>query len=140
MERRGNAEWNGGLKGGKGKLSSGSEVLTDIPYSFTTRFEEEPGTNPEELVAAAHAACFSMALSAQLEAGGHVPDSVRTVARVTLGKTDAGPTVTNVHLDVEASVPGIDEDTFLSTADSAKKGCPISRLLNAEITMTAKLV
>ena len=139
MERRGSAEWNGGLKGGKGRLSASSGVLQNIPYSFTTRFEEEPGTNPEELIAAAHAACFSMALSGKLEAAGHPPESVRTTATVTLGKTDAGPTVTKSHLDVTASVPGMDDAKFQETAEGAKKGCPISRLLNAEITMEARL-
>lgn len=141
MERKGRAEWNGGLKGGSGRLSAATGVLSDVPYSFTTRFENEPGTNPEELIAAAHAACFSMALSADLEGSGHVPESVDTTATVTLEKTDAGMSVTKIHLDTKAVVSGLDDAAFQQIAEKAKAGCPISRLLSpgAQISMTASL-
>lgn len=113
--------------------------MLSTPYSFKTRFESEPGTNPEELIAAAHAGCFSMALSGQLTNAGTPPESVDTTATVTLEKTDAGFTVTKVHLDVRAKVPGADQAAFETAANNAKTGCPISRLLKAEITMDAKL-
>lgn len=139
MERKGSAEWRGGLKGGAGMVSSGSGAVRDVAYSFSKRFEEEPGTNPEELIAAAHAACFSMALSAKLEGAGHAPESVATTATVTLEKTDAGFTVTRSHLDTVARAPGLDQAKFSELADEAKRTCPVSRLLNAEITMSARL-
>lgn len=140
IKRKASARWNGGLKDGKGTISTASGVLRDTQYSFSTRFEEGAGTNPEELIAAAHAGCFSMALSAQLTNAGHPPESVETRATVTMEKQDAGFTVTAVHLDVTARVPGIDQSAFATAANNAKTGCPISRLLNATITMDAKLL
>jgi osmotically inducible protein OsmC len=139
MQRKANAVWKGDLKGGSGTISTESGVLADTRYSFSTRFENEKGTNPEELIAAAHAGCFSMALSAQLANAGHTAESIATSATVTLEKTDAGFTVTKVHLDVTAKVPGADQQAFKTAADNAKSGCPISRVLNATITMDAKL-
>lgn len=139
LKRKASAQWNGGLKDGKGTISTDSGVLQDTQYSFSTRFEDGVGTNPEELIAAAHAGCFSMALSGQLTNADHPPESVRTQATVTMEKTDAGFTVTGVHLDVTAKVPGIDQAGFDTAANNAKAGCPISRLLKAEITMTATL-
>lgn len=139
MQRKASAVWKGGLKEGKGTVSATSGVLSNTPYSFTTRFENTPGTNPEELIAAAHAACFSMALSAQLGTANLTPDSVSTSATLSLDKLDAGWTITAVHLDVAAKVPGADDATFQKLAENAKAGCPVSKVLNAKITMTAKL-
>ncbi|HEV7240901.1 MAG TPA: OsmC family protein [Thermoanaerobaculia bacterium] len=139
MKRKASAQWNGGLKDGKGTISTDSGVLKDTQYSFSTRFEDGVGTNPEELIAAAHAGCFSMALSGQLTNANLPPESIRTQATVTLEKTDAGFTVTAIHLDVVARVPGADEAAFATAANNAKTGCPISRLLNTTITMDAKL-
>lgn len=139
INRKASAVWNGSLKEGKGSISTDSGVLQDTQYSFSTRFEDGKGTNPEELIAAAHAGCFSMALSGQLTTAGHAPESIHTTATLTMEKTDAGFTVTKVHLDVTAKVPGIDEAGFTTAANNAKAGCPISRLLKAEITMTATL-
>jgi osmotically inducible protein OsmC len=139
MLRKASAVWNGSLKEGKGKISTESKVLSNAQYSFSTRFEDGIGTNPEELIAAAHAGCFSMALSAQLGNAGITPESIETTASVTLEKTDAGFTVTKVHLDVAAKIPGANQAAFDTAAQNAKAGCPISRLLKAEITMTAKL-
>ncbi|HEX8749235.1 MAG TPA: OsmC family protein [Pyrinomonadaceae bacterium] len=139
MKRKGSAVWKGGLKDGKGTISTQSGVLTDTQYSFSTRFEDGTGTNPEELIAAAHAGCFSMALSGQLGNAGVTAESISTTASVTLEKTDAGFTVTKVHLDVVARIPGGDQQTFETAANNAKAGCPISRLLKAEITMDARL-
>ena len=140
MKRKASAVWKGGLKGGKGTMSTGSGILKDTKYSFTTRFEDEPGTNPEELIAAAHAGCFSMAFSAQLENAGFTAESVSTTADMTFEKTDAGFTITAIHLDVTAKVPGVDQKTFDAAAGNAKTGCPVSRVLNTKITMDAKLV
>jgi osmotically inducible protein OsmC len=139
IKRNASAQWNGGLKDGKGTISTSSGVLQKTQYSFGTRFEDGVGTNPEELIAAAHAGCFSMALSGQLTTAGTPPESIDTTATVTMEKTDAGFTVTAVHLDVTAKVPGIDQAAFETAAGNAKTGCPISRLLNATITMDAKL-
>ena len=139
MIRKASAEWLGGLKDGKGTISTESGVLATVPYSFSTRFEGVKGTNPEELVAAAHAGCFSMALSAQLGGTGLTPQSIRTTANVTLEKLDAGFAVTAVHLEVIARIPGADRAAFEKAANEAKAGCPISKLLNAKITMDAKL-
>lgn len=139
MKRTGSAVWNGNLKNGKGTVSTESGVLENAQYSFGTRFEEGKGTNPEELIGAAHAGCFSMALSAQLGNAGLTADRIATTAAVTLEKTDAGFTVTKIHLDVAAKVPGATEESFNTAANEAKAGCPISRLFNAEITMTARL-
>jgi lipoyl-dependent peroxiredoxin len=139
MQRKASAQWRGGLKDGKGTVSSASGVLKSTPYSFSTRFEDQPGTNPEELIAAAHAGCFSMALSGQLGAAGLTADSIDTTATLTMEKLEAGWTVTKVHLDVTAKVPHADKAKFEQAANNAKAGCPISRLLKAEITMDAKL-
>ena len=139
INRKASAVWNGSLKEGNGRISTDSGVLRDTQYSFSTRFEDGAGTNPEELIAAAHAGCFSMALSGQLTTAGHPPDAINTTATLTMEKTDAGFTVTKIHLDVTAKVPGIDEAGFNTAANNAKAGCPISRLLKAEITMTATL-
>ena len=140
MLRKASAVWNGSLKEGKGTISTESKVLSNAQYSFSTRFENGIGTNPEELIAAAHAGCFSMALSGQLTSAGIIPESIETTAAVTLEKLEAGFTVTKVHLDVTAKIPGADAAAFEKAAQNAKAGCPISRLLKAEITMTAKLV
>ena len=140
MVRKASAVWKGSLKEGKGTISSDSGVLSNTPYSFSTRFENAKGTNPEELIAAAHAGCFTMALSAQLGNVGITPESLETTALLTLDKLDAGWTVTKIHLDVMARIPGADKAAFDKAAENAKAGCPISRLLNAQITMTARLV
>jgi len=139
MQRKASAVWKGGLKDGKGTVSSTSGVLSNTPYSFTTRFENTPGTNPEELIAAAHAACFSMALSAQLGAANLTAESIQTNATLTMEKLDSGWTITAVHLDVAARVPNADKAVFDKAAANAKSGCPVSKVLNANITMDAKL-
>jgi len=139
MQRKASAVWKGGLKDGKGTVSSTSGVLSNTPYSFTTRFENTPGTNPEELIAAAHAACFSMALSAQLGEAKLTPESISTSATLTMDKLDSGWTITAVHLDVVAKVPGASAEAFNQAAGNAKAGCPVSKVLNAKITMDAKL-
>ena len=141
MDRNASAVWHGGLKDGKGTISTQSGVLKDAQYSFSTRFENGIGTNPEELIAAAHAGCFTMALSGQLTTGGFIPDTLETTAKVTLEKTDAGFTVTKIHLTTKAKVPNIDKAKFDELAGNAKAGCPISRLLKAaEITLDATLL
>ena len=139
MERTAAAVWKGGLKDGSGTLSTPSRVLTDTRYSFTDRFESGTGTNPEELVAAAEAGCFSMALSAELGNLGLKPDTIKTTARLTFEKRDPGWTVTRIHLDTTARIPGGDPARFEKAANAAKAGCPISRLLKTEITLNAKL-
>ncbi len=139
MQRKGSAIWKGGLKDGKGTASTASGVLQDTQYSFSTRFENGIGTNPEELIAAAHAGCFSMALSAQL-GDGMKPERIETTAALTLEKLDSGFAITAVHLDVTARVPGATPESFMKAAEAAKAGCPVSKLLNAKITMNARLV
>ena len=139
MVRKASAVWNGSLKEGKGTISTDSGVLSKAQYSFSTRFEDGRGTNPEELIAAAHAGCFTMALSGQLGAAGMTAESLETTAAVTLEKLEAGFTVTKIHLDVTARIPGADKAAFEKAAENAKAGCPISRLLKAEITMSAHL-
>ena len=139
MKRKASAVWRGGLKEGKGTISSESGVLKETQYSFSTRFENGIGTNPEELVAAAHAGCFSMALSAELGKANITPESIHTTATITMDKTDAGWTITESHLDVAAKIPGVDPAKFTAAANAAKAGCPISRLLKANVTMDAKL-
>ena len=139
MQRKASAVWKGGLKDGKGSVSSTSGVLSNTPYSFTTRFEDTPGTNPEELIAAAHAACFSMALSGQLGAANMTAESINTSATLTMEKLDSGWTITAIHLDVSARIPNADTAAFQKAADNAKSGCPVSKLLKANISMTAKL-
>src|SRR5271157_822037 len=139
MQRTASAHWSGGLKDGKGTVSAQSGVLAQTQYSFSTRFESGVGTNPEELIAAAHAGCFAMAFSAELGKAGFTPESIHATATVTLDKTDAGFTVTESHLDMAAKIPGMDEAKFIAIANGAKAGCPISRLLNAKITLDSKL-
>jgi osmotically inducible protein OsmC len=138
MKRKASAVWRGGLKDGKGSISTESGVLKETQYSFGTRFENGIGTNPEELIAAAHASCFSMAFSAELGRAGITPESIATTATITLEKTDAGFTVTASHLDMIAKIPGTDKAKALEIANAAKAGCPISRLLKANITLDAK--
>ena len=139
MKRKGSAHWEGGIRDGRGTVSTDSGVLAEAQYSFSTRFEEGKGTNPEELIAAAHAGCFSMALSKQLGDAGMTAESIDTTATVSLEKSDAGFSITRVHLDVTARIPGADASAFQKAADNAKAGCPVSRLFNAEIPMDAKL-
>jgi lipoyl-dependent peroxiredoxin len=139
MKRKASAVWNGGIKDGKGKLSTDSGVLADTQYSFSTRFEDGKGTNPEELIAAAHAGCFAMALSGQLGAAGMTADRIATTASVTLEKAGDGFAITKVHLDVTATIPGAQQNAFEKAAKNAKEGCPVSKLLNASITMDARL-
>ena len=150
MKRNASAEWQGDLKTGKGTVSTESTVLSKTQYSFSTRFENGKGTNPEELIAAAHAGCFTMALSGQLGNAGLTPQELRTTATVTFEKLDAGWTVTQIHLDVKGKVPNADQAAWQKATNAdkaawpkategAKKGCPISRLLNTKITMEAKL-
>lgn len=139
MQRTANAEWKGGLKDGKGAISTASGVLSNSQYSFSTRFESGKGTNPEELIAAAHAGCFSMALSAELGKASITPASIETKCTVTFEKTDSGFTVTESHLDVTARIPGANKAAFDKAAADAKSGCPISRLLNTKVTMSASL-
>ncbi len=139
MKRYASAHWQGGLKDGKGTLTTQSGLLNQSPYSFTTRFEGQPGTNPEELIAAAHAGCFSMALSAELGKLAMTPESIRTTATVTMENIETGWTVTQVHLGVIVKLPNADTRKFEAATQAAKTGCPISRLLNTKITMDAKL-
>jgi osmotically inducible protein OsmC len=139
MQRKASAVWKGGLKDGKGAVSGTSGVLNNTPYSFATRFEDTPGTNPEELIAAAHAACFSMALSAQLGGANLTPSSIETSATLSLEKLDSGWTITKIHLDVVGRVPGASDEIFQKLAADAKANCPVSKVLKADITMNAKL-
>jgi osmotically inducible protein OsmC len=140
MIRTASAHWAGGLKDGKGTVSTASGVLSNTQYSFATRFEDGIGTNPEELIAAAHAGCFSMALSAQLGNAGMTAEAIDTKASLTFEKTDAGFTITQIHLDVTVKIPGADQAKFDEAAANAKKGCPVSRVLNTNITMETHLV
>jgi lipoyl-dependent peroxiredoxin len=139
MDRKASAIWRGSLKEGKGIVSTGSGVLASVPYTFAQRFENAPGTNPEELIASAHASCFSMALSAELGKAGLTPDSVETTSTVTLEPKDGKQTITKVHLDTIAKVPNATAEAFNKAAEDAKAGCPISRLLRADISLTARL-
>jgi osmotically inducible protein OsmC len=139
MKHKASAQWQGTLKEGSGTLSTGSGALVEKPYSFKTRFEGEPGTNPEELIGAAHAGCFSMAFSMILGMAGFTPTKINTTATVTLEPKDGGFAITASHLDVTAVIPGIDDATFQDLAAKAKAGCPVSKVLNATITMEAKL-
>jgi osmotically inducible protein OsmC len=139
MKRNASAEWRGGLKDGKGTISTDSGVLENTQYSFSTRFEDGVGTNPEELIAAAHAGCFSMALSGQLGKAELTAESIRTTATVTLDKVEGNFTITEVHLQVAARVPGATQEQFDTAANNAKAGCPVSRVLNAKITLDAQL-
>jgi osmotically inducible protein OsmC len=139
MKRKGSAVWKGGLKDGKGTISTESKVLSDTQFSFSSRFEQGRGTNPEELIGAAHAGCFSMALSMILGMAGFTADSIKTTATVTIDKEGEGFAITAIHLDVTAKVPGADRRAFEEAANNAKTGCPVSKVLNAKITMDARL-
>lgn len=139
MDKSASAHWEGDLQNGKGTISTESGVLKDSPYGFRTRFEDAPGTNPEELIGAAHAGCFSMAFSMLLGQENYTPDSIDTKAVVTLEKQDDGFAVTQVHLDMRARIPGIDQSKFEEIANKAKAGCPISKLLKVEISLNARL-
>lgn len=139
MKRSASARWNGDLKTGRGAISTESGVLAETPYSFGTRFEDGRGTNPEELVAAAHAGCFTMALSAELAKAGLVAERLDTKATVTLDRVDGGWAVTASHLELVAKIPGATETSFRAAAGAAETGCPVSKLLNAKITLDANL-
>jgi osmotically inducible protein OsmC len=139
IKRKGSAVWSGGLKDGKGSVSTQSGVLNQTQYGFNTRFEDGAGTNPEELLAAAHAGCFTMALSAQLGEAGMTAQKLETNATVSLDKVDGGFAITAVHLDLVATIPGASEAAFQEAARKAKDGCPVSKLFNAAITLDAKL-
>lgn len=139
MQRKASAVWQGGLKDGKGTLSADSGILTETPYSFATRFEGTPGTNPEELLAAAHAGCFTMALSAQLGSAGLTAERLDTTATVTLEKVGDGFSITKSHLDLVARIPGADRARFDAAVKAAETGCPVSKLFKAEISVTSRL-
>ena len=140
MIRKANAVWNGDGRNGTGRLTSGSGVLSQSAYGFKTRFENEPGTNPEELIAAAHAGCFSMALAFGLQAAGFTPDEIRTEAAVTIEQEGQGFKISRSALTLQARIPGIDDAKFQELAGEAEKYCPVSKVLNAEITLDAKLL
>ncbi|TNF22994.1 MAG: OsmC family peroxiredoxin [Rhodobacteraceae bacterium] len=140
IKKSGSANWQGGLKDGTGTVSTESGVLDKVNYGFNKRFAGEAGSNPEELIAAAHASCYAMALSMVLGEAGFTAESISTKATVTLEEVDGGFAVTKSHLELEAKVPGASEEAFMEAANGAKVGCPISKLLNAEITLDAKLV
>ena len=140
MQRKATANWQGGLRDGRGTVSTGSTVLSNAQYGFKTRFENGAGTNPEELVAAAHAGCFAMALSAQLENSGVTPQNIDVTCTVTFEKREGGWEITESHLDVNARIPDADRAKFEQAAANAKSNCPISKLLKTNITMTANLV
>lgn len=139
MQRSATAVWKGSLKAGKGVVTTASGVLSSTPYSFVSRFEQGSGTNPEELIAAAHAGCFAMALSAQLGEAGLTPESIEAQCRISLEKTDGGFAITKSHLTVAAKIPGASREAFDKAAAAAKAGCPVSKLLTAQITMDATL-
>lgn len=139
MERKGSAVWQGSLKEGKGTVSTESGILNKAQYSFTTRFENGPGTNPEELLAAAHAGCFTMALSAELGKAGLTPNKLETTATITIEKNQNGFTISKSHLDLVANIPGADKSKFDSAVKAAETGCPVSKLFKAEISVSAKL-
>lgn len=139
IHKKGQAHWEGDIKHGKGYISSESGALKEQPYGFNTRFDGKPGTNPEELIGAAHSACFSMALSLMLGEAGHTPESIDTVADVSLDKVDGGFAITKIALDSKVKLPGIDKDKFDEIIKKAKAGCPVSQVLKAEITLTYQL-
>jgi lipoyl-dependent peroxiredoxin len=139
MERKATAVWQGGLRDGKGTLTTESKVLSNTPYSFSTRFESSPGTNPEELLGAAHAGCFAMALSLNLGEAGIKPERIETRATITLEKLDSGFTITRSHLDVTVKAPGAERAKFDAAAEKTRVGCPLSKVLRAEISMNARL-
>lgn len=142
IKRKANAEWTGDLRGGKGRMDTASGALKEIAYGFSTRFEDAPGTNPEELLAAAHAGCFSMAFSATLGRKGFTPESIQTTATCIMTKEEAGFRISKMVLETVGRVPGIDEATFKEIAAEAEKGCPVSTLLRPglEVELHAKLV
>ncbi|WP_312244523.1 OsmC family protein [Stutzerimonas nitrititolerans] len=140
MKKTASAVWQGDLKTGKGTISTQSGVLKDNPYGFNTRFEDAPGTNPEELIGAAHAGCFSMALSLMLGQAGLTAERIETRAEVTLDKEGEGFAITAIALTLEARIPGADEAQFQQIANQAKEGCPVSKVLNARISLSATLV
>ena len=139
IKRNGSAVWSGGLKDGKGAVSTGSGALKEQPYGFNTRFEDSPGTNPEELIGAAHAGCFTMALSGQLGKAGMTAQELRTTATVSMEKEGDGFSITAVHLDLVAKIPGASQEAFDKAANTAKENCPVSKLLNAKITLSSRL-
>ena len=139
IKRDGSAVWSGGIKDGKGQVSTGSGALKDQPYGFNTRFEDAPGTNPEELIGAVHAGCFTMALSGQLGQAGLTADELRTKATVSMEKVEGGFSITAIHLELRAKIPGASQEAFDKAATTAKENCPVSKLLNATITLDAKL-
>lgn len=140
IKKSASAKWSGGLKDGKGFISTQSGALSDQPYGFNTRFEDKPGTNPEELIGAAHAGCFTMALSMILGEAGLTATSLETKATVSLDKTENGFEISAIHLDLRGSVPGADQAKFEELATKAKNGCPVSQLFKADITLSATLV
>jgi len=140
MTKTAAAHWSGGIKDGQGTMSTESGVLREAPYGFRSRFEDGPGTNPEELIGAAHAGCYSMALSLELGTAGLTPTSIDTKAVVNLVKDGTGFTITAVHLSCEARVPGADAATFDKIAQATKQGCPVSKVLKADITLDARLL
>ena len=139
IKRNGSAVWSGGIKDGKGAVTTGSGALKDAQYGFNTRFEDGPGTNPEELIGAAHAGCFTMALSGQLGKAGMTAQELRTTATVSMEKEGDGFTITAVHLDLVAKIPGASQEAFDQAANTAKENCPVSKLLNADITLSSRL-
>ena len=140
IQKTASAHWSGALKDGKGQISTESGALDKQPYGFNTRFEGQPGTNPEELIGAAHAGCFSMALSMILGDYDATAEDIDTKATVSLEEKDGGFSITKIHLDLSAKIPGLSENDFMEAANTAKENCPVSKLLSAEITMDAKLV
>ena len=139
MQRSAQAQWRGDLKGGGGTVSTASGTLSAVPYSFHSRFEQGKGTNPEELLAAAHAGCFTMAVSAQLAQAGLKADQLDTTCTITLDKTDGGFGITESHLELKAKIPGASTDAFEKATQAAKAGCPVSKLFNTKITLVAHL-
>ncbi|MDR3566710.1 MAG: OsmC family protein [Syntrophobacteraceae bacterium] len=140
IDRRGSAQWRGGIKDGKGMITTQSGALSSYPYGFAGRFEGKPGTNPEELIGAAHAGCFTMALSLILEEAKLTAEFMETEATVTLEQVEGGYAITGVHLKLQAKIPGADQETFERLAGKAKAGCPVSKLLKTDITLDAVLV
>ena len=140
MIRKGSAHWSGDLQNGGGTVSTESGILAGQKYSFGTRFEESPGTNPEELIGAAHAGCYAMALSLELQNAGLTAESINAEAAVSLEQVEGGFAITRIHLQVEAKVPGADAETFAKAAEATKEGCPVSKVLDAEISLDARLV
>jgi osmotically inducible protein OsmC len=140
MQKTASAKWSGGIKDGKGAISTQSGVLKDAPYGFVSRFEGGPGTNPEELIGGAHAGCFSMALSLIMGQAGMVPQSIETKATITLDKEGEGFAITASHLDVKVTVPGADKAKVEAALQAAKEGCPVSKVLNAKVTMTPEII